>query len=777
MFPYKSFKSIFSAICFAILPYLLVGCSTARINPSSRNLLEWKYSDLKLIDPIDAVDPGQDMVAAYVRMSDHSLQLRIDFLDLEKFFGKDIYIPIDTNPGGETQIITNNNGHLTSDVSWDYLIKITVSGKMELFDHHLSRVNGLQFFIEYDEAQDRMIIDVIRSGLPTISGQTKFQVIVTSSGDSEISDKSEPFTVDSPSPTRVKVLFAFWNTFTSDTPAQTLRSWAGAHAGPMSSRHGLKYLVDAADRTNSTIFLLDLLSPKNISALDYLNVLPRIRKLSAKGILGLPEVAFYVPIGDTSAPLSWVGASNQEYRPRVYPAWIVNNNLINISMQSNSNFVYLLKIVKYLYSIDVNVGGNDYAQSINIQNPCELQPNGVTFNLFKDSMSIDCKILLLSYAYDRSTSPVILGGDFSKSMLGDPAMSTQVFSFIADHPWIQVVTIQDIVTTSDLLTGLTPVKQDKKNVEGQFPQQSSIVSPIDTTGIQSEVYNSIVRAPHNQLTDLAWQVYDSFLAPAPPELLSLRKNYIGQIGEILAAADWAGAPTKIQTCALDLDHDSINECILANDQIFAVIERYGGYVSFVFTNDGQGIHQIIGPTWEFFIGVSDSSFWNTSSGVRADSEQILGIFPNQFDSWKYYDTVLSDGKIELVGEKMTMRKSVSIYPDKIRIDIQGISSSQLNLSIPLVVDPWHRYTPHWGYSYTGVKVPFGYIWGINHGQMVGIFSKNQLTAFPFNATHKALALPEDPNFDYSRGHFLPYPMALVDVASSDNISVDIIINP
>ena len=62
------------------------------------------------MDPIDAVEPDQDLIAVYTRRNDHSFQMRLDFLDLDKYLGKDIYIPIDTNPGGETQIITENNG-------------------------------------------------------------------------------------------------------------------------------------------------------------------------------------------------------------------------------------------------------------------------------------------------------------------------------------------------------------------------------------------------------------------------------------------------------------------------------------------------------------------------------------------------------------------------------------------------------------------------------------------------------------------------------------------
>ena len=127
---------------------------------------------------------------------------------------------------------------------------------------------------------------------------------------------------------------------------------------------------------------------------------------------------------------------------------------------------------------------------------------------------------------------------------------------------------------------------------------------------------------------------------------------------------------------------------------------------------------------------------------------------------------------------MAMRKSVLILPNSLHIEIRNLDKSPSNNYIPLVVDPWIRYTtPGWGDLYTSIKSPFGFRWGINSGEEVEIKSTTQITGFSFNATHTELAYPEDPNFDYSRGHYLPFPMALAEINTTDNYSVDIIINP
>jgi hypothetical protein len=777
VFPEKSCKSFFIVISLVIMGILLVGCQSMSVSPDRRKLLDWKYSDLKLLDAIDPVEPGLDLIAAYSRIRDRKLQLRMDFLELDKYLGKDLYIPIDTNPGGDTQIITDSKSRLVSDIKWDYLIKMTNAGGIELLNNHNTIVNASWLYVVYDQDQDRIIIDVTSSNLPAITGQTKFQVIVTPPGTAMIADKSEPFTTDTPSPARAKLLFAFWNTFSSETPAQTLRSWAGAHAGPMSSRHGLRFLIDAADRTDSTIFLLDLLTPENISALDYINALPRIRKLADKGILGLPVINSNVELSRIQSYDRALSSGIESNPLDVYGDWIRYSDLNNLDSQFTSNFMLFLNNNKLLHNNDLFNSDNDYAQYIGDDNDCELLPNSQILDLPEINLSVNCKRLFLTYAINTTSSPLFLGGDFSKSILGDPSMSTQVFSYIAVHPWIQVLTIEELAMSGGLQPGFPLLTQNSKAILENGKQQSAEPNAAESLSIKSKIYAALVKANHNQLTDLAWQVYDTFLEPGSAELISLRENYVGQIGEILAAADWGKAPSKIESCNLDLDYDRVNECILANENIFAVIEPDGGYIPFVFSADAQGLHQVVGPTWEFVVGLSDPSSWDVASGVRADSVQVLGALADQFSSWNYYSTSIEDGKIILYDVDMTMRKSVSIYSDKIHMDILNDSPSQINSSIPLVVDPWQRFTPHWGDTYTSVVVPSGFTWGIVHQEMVGIYSTDSFTTITFNAAHKLLSLPEDPNFDYSLGHYLPYPMALVEFISSVNISVDIVINP
>jgi hypothetical protein len=164
-------------------------------------------------------------------------------------------------------------------------------------------------------------------------------------------------------------------------------------------------------------------------------------------------------------------------------------------------------------------------------------------------------------------------------------------------------------------------------------------------------------------------------------------------------------------------------------------------------------------------------------GLRGDSAQIFGAFQDIYNEWNNYDTDLLDNNVILVNDNMSMRKSISIAPNGLHISIIDITKSPNNPYVPLVIDPWFRFSLGWGDLYIGNKSSNAFQWGISSGEMVAIHSTNQVHEFTFNATRADLAFPEDPNFDYSRGHYLPFPMALAEISSNENYSVDIIINP
>ena len=64
----------------------------------------WQVSDLRALDPVDAQDPALDLIAVYTRGIGFEKQIRLDFLDLPENHSSDIYIALDTQPGGSETV-------------------------------------------------------------------------------------------------------------------------------------------------------------------------------------------------------------------------------------------------------------------------------------------------------------------------------------------------------------------------------------------------------------------------------------------------------------------------------------------------------------------------------------------------------------------------------------------------------------------------------------------------------------------------------------------------
>jgi hypothetical protein len=157
---------------------------------------------------------------------------------------------------------------------------------------------------------------------------------------------------------------------------------------------------------------------------------------------------------------------------------------------------------------------------------------------------------------------------------------------------------------------------------------------------------------------------------------------------------------------------------------------------------------------------------------------LLGAFQDSFTDWKDYNAEISDGKIVLSDSLGTSSKAFSISTDAIQLDMTSNRSIDTT-QIPLVIDPWQRYSPGWGKLYNGIKENNSFRWGITGGITLQITSSAPISAYAFNDTYAMMSRPEDPNYDYSPGHYLPFPMAVVNIKNAIEYSVvlKIISNP
>ncbi len=149
-------------------------------------------------------------------------------------------------------------------------------------DYHL--VNSVELLIFINSIQDNIIISINQEVIP-LTPLTKFQVIICPPHQDKPVDQTRIISLDSSPPAQTRIQFVFWNTLETSTPAEVMRSWAGAHSGPMSSRHGLMYLLEAISKFEYPVLILDLCKPENASVIDYLGAKDKIKTLNARNIL------------------------------------------------------------------------------------------------------------------------------------------------------------------------------------------------------------------------------------------------------------------------------------------------------------------------------------------------------------------------------------------------------------------------------------------------------------------------------------------------------------
>jgi hypothetical protein len=272
-----------------ILSLLITGCTSFSRYSFESITSSWKYSDLRLLDPVDVPNPEQDILAVYTRIQSESFQIRLDFLDLSSLYGQDIYLLFDTHPGG-TDVVQIGRSEVQADIHWDYALNLPAKSNAVMLNHELLPVYGLELMTSRDIDQDYIVVSINKSKLPVAWNTARIQAFTSPPSTSSIADRSQPVVASATPPPRAEVMFLFWNVFSAETPARTLRSWYGAHSGPNSNSHGLKYILDAAEETQTSLFLIDFPSSAVGPGLDYIGVSSLLDDLIDENVINKMEM-------------------------------------------------------------------------------------------------------------------------------------------------------------------------------------------------------------------------------------------------------------------------------------------------------------------------------------------------------------------------------------------------------------------------------------------------------------------------------------------------------
>jgi hypothetical protein len=412
-----------------------------------------------------------------------------------------------------------------------------------------------------------------------------------------------------------------------------------------------------------------------------------------------------------------------------------------------------------------------HLQSTIIPIPDYLNKNADHQTTF-DGLSIEIKRSLIQSAYSSNLSPnaektkmVVLGGDLSTSTWGVPEMARAAFHYINAHPWIHVINNHELNSLPQSSIDLMEFNID---LYSGYPLEiNNDSNPV--------ILDALINLPKNALSIAARDAYWAFYKPVYPynqELVDLRSKYIPLIWVLIEAAKWSANPYQQKTCYLDIDYDGIAECLLTSENSFIVIEPVGGYISFLFMQDMDGPHQLIGPTSQFITGTSDPIFWDLSQGIHSDPEVIPGAFEDPDVVFEF--EINADG-VRLTDQTNSISKQYSLKPAGMTIEFQ-LDPNLIHYStkIPVVIDPWQMHSMNWDADFQFVASSNEVSWDIHNTSHLIIRTTGDMSIDSFLQSRDLFSAPENPNIDYPPGHYLPFPVTLITIGNSEYLTVDLI---
>ncbi|MEN6410087.1 MAG: hypothetical protein ABFD44_10305, partial [Anaerolineaceae bacterium] len=256
-------RSILCAVMTVTL--LLGGCAPINAPVLSEESPAWKPADLRWLgEPANDLPAQFALTAVYTRETAAELQIRLDFLDSLTPADSDLYIALDTQPGGDNALPFQTE----SPFAWDLTILAPAQGTPVVYLPGMKTDDGIIPTVERDPLMDTAVVHLPIQELTGSLHPFRLYVWITAPGDAALLSSAGPLLSTDAVRSSAPVLLAFWNTLPGATPAQALRRWDGAHTGPLGQRHGLKQIITASSQTHTPVALLDLKTPAALSALD-----------------------------------------------------------------------------------------------------------------------------------------------------------------------------------------------------------------------------------------------------------------------------------------------------------------------------------------------------------------------------------------------------------------------------------------------------------------------------------------------------------------------------
>ena len=384
--------------------------------------------------------------------------------------------------------------------------------------------------------------------------------------------------------------------------------------------------------------------------------------------------------------------------------------------------------------------------------PNQTPPEWITQSVTSEGLSEHTLRVLLSNASQAEDRTILaLGGSLTSSPLADVTTAESVMSYIALHPWIQVVTQNDLMsfpTTSE------------KTLSSQVPSTP--------TTLEKDVFSAIQFSPTNEFSTSALDMFLNLtdidnLDPSYPIL----QSYLPQIYDLLEASNWVEMRGVRNECQHDLDADGSPECVLSNTEVLLILDPLGGRMEFAAGCKSSGsCSQIIGTTTQLSASLSDPSTWNINHPYNQDLMVIPGALDDQNTIPIRYTISQEPDTISFSNPKTGIVKTYTLVPDGFQVQVTTTNSQ--SFLIPLIFKADIPYWPNWPLQLVLTQIsPNRFSWGIMNKNYLDIDISG--AEYEFTSFHQAISTlqqPENPDQAYSDLFFRPFPLAIIQIEPS-----------
>jgi hypothetical protein len=625
--------------------------------------------------------------------------VRVDFLDFTSGDEPSFLILLDTFPGGDGPTL----GSIKLEPRWETIIQVAGA------EAHLNRSPSRYISSTYDHEISAKVdhaLDTVVVSLPLQlaepPGPFAVRLISFSDSDSDPLDSLGPINSDRVRPQPLPVSFAFWNTLPASTPAQALRNWDGAHAGPAGERFGLRYLLEAVETNNVPVTLTDLKRLESLVALDTLNVLSQIQALESNNLVSLPDIApaivcdqaqtFGLPKAADDY-LDWLSSS---YDLRSAAALACPSQNPSFSLESNGSL--------YPTTLSFPLGGKHTQVQDHLSSGTYLIPASVSLGEDGGPSLVLREQLVGALHQSASASPFFLAADFQAGFWGTPGEADDTFRWIAAHPWIR------------------PISLETYQRAQQHDYLNALDSPDRSTSHRSDPLLAIglrlIEASHSRsVHTLVWDLLEDLdicQLPSANVMECQRQTDRATHGLRLLSAVvlWEQSLDPQRAKSFALESRDWTDLVLFQDESWFVLGRH-------MPTDIQAL-------------------------FHADNEQ--GIYPIVWDLEQ--PEQVESSSIDLQFESKAGELKLDILPEN---DQRAL---QLPVYLPsLMLEPRHRCTiTHPSSQESQLECGGRIVWSLHSSR-----SNLEINSFLDAAN---LGMPvEDPNQDYPSGHYLPIPYA------------------